>query len=167
MKFYFLALLLLFVCGCGGSSEFDVVPVSGVITLDGNPLEGAEVVFAPQAVKGQASVGPASVGTTDESGKYVLTTTKGDDGAVIASHTVSVKLNKIDDSAISAKADQAFADNPDITAKELRDIKIKARQTMITQTPLPESYNRRSILKVDISAATDSANFDLKSDGSH
>ena len=165
MRFFVLALSFL-ICGCGGGSEFELVPVSGIITMDGKPLEGAEVVFAPQAVEDQASVGPASVGTTDASGKYVLVTTKGEEGAMVTDHVVAVSLNKISDSAISAKADQAFKDNPDITADELRDVKDAARRAMITQTPIPAIYNQKSILKMKVEEATENANFDLKSDGS-
>ena len=40
------ACLLLFLTGCG-SSAYDLVPVSGIVTLDDKPVAGARVVFEP------------------------------------------------------------------------------------------------------------------------
>ena len=63
-------LLLLATCcvlaGCGGPK---LLPVSGVVTLDGQPVAGAGVMFLP------ADKGPATGGTTDATGKFELSTT--------------------------------------------------------------------------------------------
>lgn len=50
--------------GCGARSTR--VPVSGVVTLDGNPLAEAAVTFMPQAA------GTLGVAVTDEGGRFVL-----------------------------------------------------------------------------------------------
>jgi len=58
------------IVGCGGStSTVATVPVTGTVTLDGKPVEGAAVSFAPKT-KGCR----AAFGRTDASGKFKLTT---------------------------------------------------------------------------------------------
>lgn len=60
------------------------MPVSGTVTLDGDPVEGALVTFSPEGD------GHAAAGTTDGSGQYVLTTEINGDGAVPASYKVII-----------------------------------------------------------------------------
>lgn len=55
--------------GCGGSDLPDTAPASGVVTLNGKPVEGAMVTFSGTAPKAH----PAS-GTTDASGRFELST---------------------------------------------------------------------------------------------
>jgi hypothetical protein len=86
--------------GCAGSQVEapdlpDAVPVSGVVTLDGQPLEHATVTFAPKKTEGSA----ASVGTTDAAGKFELYVVRpGVDpnnplkGAIPGEYTVTVSL---------------------------------------------------------------------------
>src|SRR5262245_23096784 len=59
-------------CGCGPS----VSAVSGVVTLDGNPLPNARVILTPVGGSGR----PAHA-TTDEAGKFTVTSIKPGDGA--------------------------------------------------------------------------------------
>jgi hypothetical protein len=58
-------LLSCLLAGCSDSS-MSVAPVSGKITLDGEPLKRASVVFMPKGG------GRPSHGVTDEQGRYVL-----------------------------------------------------------------------------------------------
>jgi hypothetical protein len=55
--------------GCGTGSP-DVHYVEGVVTLDGQPIEGVNVSFSPVDTKS----GAGAVGTTDASGGFTLTT---------------------------------------------------------------------------------------------
>ncbi len=58
--------------GCGGSDDGPkLVPVSGVVSLDGKPLPGVGVSFQPDAAKGNKSVLVPS-GTANAEGKYEL-----------------------------------------------------------------------------------------------
>lgn len=72
--------------GCGES--YKVVPVSGKITVDGQPLANASVYFQPTGDK--AAGVPASMALTDAQGNYTLTTAteKPQEGAVPGSHKV-------------------------------------------------------------------------------
>ncbi len=63
---FFAIALLGSLSGCGGSK---LVPVEGVVNLDGKPLEGATVVFLPDGVPGR----PAQ-GLTAGNGRFRLST---------------------------------------------------------------------------------------------
>lgn len=157
--------LTLFVAGCG-SGEFNMVPVSGTITMDGEPLEGAEVVFAPMEIKDQAIVGPASVGITDSNGKYTLKTPKGVEGAVVTKHRVAVSFGEIDEAAVGAKIDEVIQKDRSMPESAVVALERKVRREMEIKKKVPESYNLKSVLQMEVVEGTENANFDLKSDGS-
>lgn len=93
-----LVLLVLLISGCGGG-EFDTAPVTGVITVNGQPVENASVTFTPQ-VEGQEV--PISTGMTDAEGRYELTLTATQQpGAVVGKHTVTVFLVEESESDIT------------------------------------------------------------------
>jgi hypothetical protein len=60
-----LALTACLLAGCGGGGNS---PVSGTVTLDGQPLSGAAVIFEPN----DEQLGRAPMGRTDDSGRYEL-----------------------------------------------------------------------------------------------
>lgn len=73
--------------GCQGSSDkYQVVAVSGTVTLDGKAVEGATVTFMPESAEGVAAAG-----TTDASGQYTLQTSGVEKrGAVPGTYKVTV-----------------------------------------------------------------------------
>ncbi len=73
-----------FVAGCNSNSNPPTIPVSGTVTLDSKPVSGAMVMFIP------SEGGQSASGTTDSSGKYVLGTFVGGDGAMKGSYGVTV-----------------------------------------------------------------------------
>lgn len=72
--------------GCGGN-DVELVPVSGTVTLDGKPLEGATVTFQPISDEREA---PTSFGKTDEQGHFTLTTAGDETGAIVGKHLVKI-----------------------------------------------------------------------------
>lgn len=85
-----LGLALVALCGCN-SSEYDLVPVSGTVTLNDEPLEGARVAFAPTSTGEDGyTAGPSSFGATGPDGRYSLQTREGDDGAVVGPHRITI-----------------------------------------------------------------------------
>jgi hypothetical protein len=79
----------------GGCSETDdgrlqVYPVSGKVTVNGQPVEGAEVVFygATPDLTGPGT--PAPVGTTDANGEFRLRSYDPEDGAPAGKFNVTV-----------------------------------------------------------------------------
>lgn len=71
--------------GCGHSSRPEVVPVSGVVTLDGAPLPKATVVFIPR----EPGLKPSRA-ITDDAGHFELTYLREIKGAVPGQHEVRV-----------------------------------------------------------------------------
>jgi hypothetical protein len=80
-----LAILLASATGCGG--KFTPVPVRGVVTLNGKPVEAATVTF--YAV-GDERDGRNAMGTTDKQGEFRLSTLGKDDGALPRRYKVVV-----------------------------------------------------------------------------
>ncbi len=145
-----------FILGCGGGAANDSVetaPVSGTVTMDGQPLAGAEVNFTTDKF--------ASSGTTDAEGKFELPT-----GAAIGENKVFISKWKggrkpsdgsdelIDDPSILDDGQlEAIGDGTGGGAQEAEQL-------------IPETYSdpTSTSLKFPVSAGgTDKADFRLKS----
>lgn len=75
--------------GCGGRA--DLAKATGVVTLDGEPVPEAKIMFMP------LDGGPRnSFGTTNEKGEFKLSTFGMNDGALVGRHAVTI--TKIDTS---------------------------------------------------------------------
>ena len=85
--------------GCGGSGSN--APVSGVVTLDGNPLSGIRVTFYPEPATGNAAPGPYSTAVTDSEGKFSLVDRYEIPGAMVWKHKVEFEWDEVDEAAIS------------------------------------------------------------------
>jgi hypothetical protein len=82
---WFAVVLAVGFTGCGESTEIPgLVPVTGAVTLDGQPLEGAQVVFIPSGTDGRAASA-----ATDAAGEYSLITS-GASGAMPGKYLVIV-----------------------------------------------------------------------------
>src|SRR4051812_35141310 len=80
-----LALAAALVSGCGGGREF--ADVGGTVTLNGQPLAEVEVVFVPDALKG--NTGNNATAFTDAQGHYKLRAARDKkDGTVLGLHRV-------------------------------------------------------------------------------
>ncbi len=77
--------LVVSIAGCSGPSGDapDLAPVTGTVTMDGEPLSGVSVEF-------QSASGQVASGTTDASGRYELTYVGGAKGAEIGENTVRI-----------------------------------------------------------------------------
>jgi len=75
--------------GCGGGEDVDVpdtAAASGVVSYQGKAVNEADVTFHPQGK------GHPGVGRTDADGRFVLTTYDAEDGAVVGTHAVTIRL---------------------------------------------------------------------------
>jgi hypothetical protein len=79
------ALLVLAAAGCGG--KHIPVAVSGVVTLNGKPVEGATVTFY---IVGGGQEGRPATGRTDVSGAFRLNTMGNEDGALPGEYKVVI-----------------------------------------------------------------------------
>jgi hypothetical protein len=68
LRSVFAGCLVLVACGCGSGDK--VVPVSGLVTLDGQPVAGIAVSLEPIAAAGNNAPGPAAFGVTGPDGRY-------------------------------------------------------------------------------------------------
>src|SRR5262245_17553382 len=75
--------LLLLSAVVAGCQKSPTVPVTGTLTLDGQPAGQAELIFTP-------THGRVASGVTDDSGRFQLSTNKPNDGAVPGDHAVTI-----------------------------------------------------------------------------
>jgi hypothetical protein len=128
-----LVLLAATICsGCGRGNKLNLVDVTGTVTLNGEPLADAEVVFHP------AGGGRPSLGKTDASGRYRLEYIAGTRGALPGEHKVSIST---------------FVE-PD------KDASDPAVQSGRKET-VPASYNRQTTLRADLKARSEKVDFQL------
>lgn len=133
--------------GCGNSLNPDyeklgLVEISGIVTLDGEPLPGAVVKFeAPDTT--------FCYGTTDESGKYALKLNSEKYGVTPGEKTV-----RISTTASTGEEEGSAGEEDDPDAKPT-----KSKEEMV-----PACYHKDSKLKVSVTESDSSLNFDLKSD---
>lgn len=94
-------LATLHLTGCGGSDLPELGTVSGLVTLDGAPLTGATVTFAP-------AVGRPSQGITGDDGRYALEYTAGHPGALLGKHVVRISTER-------------YVEKPDGSVEEMKE----------------------------------------------
>ena len=87
INFYLLPLALL-LAGCSSGKDFGLVEGYGTITLDGQPLADARVVFEIRGMYGTS----ATRGRTDAEGKYSLKLADRYNGTVKGKQTVRITL---------------------------------------------------------------------------
>jgi len=166
-KFCSLLLFSLFLslCGCGRGNYPEVATVTGTVTLDGQPLDGAEVTFAPPA-------GRSSSGRTGPDGRYSLSYTKNIEGAVLGTHRVMIRKIIEDYSKASPRAaaidakqaalDQAQGFIPDDDAPVSRGLPAIEPELI---NKAPERYSGPdSVLTAVVEAGRNSFDFALESD---
>ena len=122
--------------GCGSKGP-RLTPVEGVVTLDGEALEGAVVLFEPEAG------GRPATGVTDAQGKFVLKTLEEGDGARVGMNLVSV--------AKQAKVE---------TGVQVEEGEILPVQF---ETPVKYASPKTSGLKVDVQPGMEPAKLELVS----
>jgi hypothetical protein len=91
----------LFLASCGPAN---MARVSGRVTCRGKPVAEAVITFSPMPKnEGDRESGKAAAGSTDADGKYVLTTFRQGDGALIGNHRVSITLDEHDHSGCKSR----------------------------------------------------------------
>lgn len=122
-----LLLALLFLAGCGGGDGVKRVPVSGYVSIDGTPLKAGAIRFVPAG----DNRGPAAVATIED-GIYELPLENGP-----VSGKLRVEIDAINHLGFDIDDEQAYA-------------RAVEKGQAVPQNPIPESYNKRSRLQVDM-----------------
>ena len=138
----FVAVLFVLVStGCGPSSDMpELGTVTGVVTLDGQPLPGVTVKFVP-------AEGRTSSGLTDAGGKYELIYTRDVKGAPVGEHKVYIS---------GAGAEGGGNPNEEGGGEGVPAVK------PYTGT-IPAKYNEESTLTATVESGSNTCNFDLES----
>jgi len=147
---------LLPLAGCSRGPEF--AEVEGTVTLDGKPLDNVEVVFLPDAEKGNH--GASSSAYTAATGHYRLHCEKADkNGAVLGLHRVCVN----DITAVAAPADQLAILQAAAEGKPtLPQLPLKSKPSRV---PLAYSDASQTPLRnVEVKLGPQTLEFDVKSD---
>lgn len=143
--------------GCGDSS---IAPVSGKVTVAGEPVKGIRLVFSPVLSEDGTDPGPWSTGLTNSAGEYTLETRYKDNGAVVGQHTVAFvydDIGHIDTFKELRREAKQDGDQAALAAvnKDIADY--EARQKTRPKSS-GDGYNQ----KFDVpSGGTKEANFDL------
>lgn len=84
--------------GCGGQ-PFQLAPVSGTCSCNGEPIQAGLVVFEPipEAGSDLKVSGRSASGVIEPDGTFVLSTYKGTDGAIVGRHRVMVFAPALED----------------------------------------------------------------------
>lgn len=118
--------------GCGGPLRPKLAPVSGIVLYNGKAIEGAVVEFVREKLPVR------SMGSTDDSGQFALTTFAPGDGAPIGEYQVTV-----------TKRTLAEESEEDLIITPPEDIKDSAAKA--------ELWNQRMARTVDTKVAAQAA----------
>ncbi len=139
--------------GCGGSG---LVKVKGLVTLDGQPLEGVTVVFVP-ANENVLS----AAGITDKSGQFSLMTRKPGDGVAPGEYRVTL-CKKEGGSQMPTPGNITDAKSAEEFRKQIHQAKAKATSTLKFVTPIDYAdQNKTPFTGVNVPGG--SYQFDLQS----
>ncbi len=149
-------------CGSGGPSTH---PVTGVVTLDNEPIEGAVVTFNPSGSEGRSATG-----TTDASGRYELTTLASGDGATEGSYRVTIAKYEYPDGTAAEPATEE--EPPEMTPEEEAAYMEEAYEEEEDVDPpaenvLPQKYSNpaTSGFEAEVTSGENSFDFDLSTGG--
>ncbi|EAQ79195.1 hypothetical protein [Blastopirellula marina] len=125
------------VCALGGCADNGpaIGYVAGEITLDGEPLENAMVLYSP------ITPGRPSMAVTNSDGKYALTFSGTRKGATVGDHTVS----------ITTAQDANYDDFGNVT-----NAAVKER--------VPKNYNTDTQQRVSVTAGDNQIDFHISSE---
>jgi len=141
--------LLAAVAGCSSKGKF--VPVTGVVTLDGQPYANALVSFMPVGGEDNPYPGRVSCGVTDDRGRFTLKTDQGVSGAVVGKHRVHIQTLRPNP---TGQVDPNHG-SPDGTPR--------AGKPPHTHEPIPPEWSAGQKEFEVPSRGTDKANFDITS----
>ena len=152
-------------CSNNPANYPEVADVVGTVTLDGKPLEGASITFAPQS-------GRSSSGVTDSSGRYSLNYTGSIPGAMLGSHRVMIKKMVRDKAATSSKSEQVMDKATNLMLQDAglplttgtNDTENEPLKPVMMNAVGPQYSGPESILSAEVKPHKNEIHFDLVND---
>src|SRR5262245_47975008 len=80
------------IVGC--SKGYEVVPVEGIVKLDGKPMINVDVFFSPEVAQLKDKSPPMSRAKTDAEGRFKMRCDDGEMGAVLGKHLVTLQRDR-------------------------------------------------------------------------
>lgn len=148
--------------GCGPSISTDyhklgLVDVSGQVLMEGDPLANAYIIF-------EADDTTYSFAKTNGNGAYKLMLNTEKSGIVPGEKTVRIRLSGAFGAEGGMLDGNAAGDSEG--GGEGMEMETDANPGSTTIDELPESYHRKSKIKVVVPSSSSTFDFDLKADGS-
>jgi hypothetical protein len=162
LKVVFLSLFLFGLTGCG-TDGFTLAPVSGRVTVDGEPVLGLRIAFEPVGGASRPVPGPEAIAITDADGNFSLATTdKGWRGAVVGPCRVRIWT-------IPTQQEDALFDDRDPNYDPIAEIKflkaqLKGRKKKVNRPTglLPQRFNDETKLTFNVPPeGTNKADFSI------
>lgn len=88
------------VSGCSKTDKLGLKEVTGTVTYDGDPVDGAIVTLVPQAKSGRSATG-----TTNTEGQFKLGTVSAGDGAFPGEYNVTIRKYEVETSPYQRMTD--------------------------------------------------------------
>jgi len=133
----------LILCGCGKDpNQPALVPMSGKVMLDDQPLAGAQVTFIPVGI----TKGSGATGRTNADGVYQLTAVRGGAGAVPGEYRVAISKRAMPDGS-DPPADSKLPPIESPAREMLAPQYSDAQQSKLTATVPPEGGTKDFQLK--------------------
>jgi hypothetical protein len=97
------AVLASMLCGCGGSADYKVAPVTGTVLCNGQPVPGGFVFLTPvddpdQTGRRAGFAGKSAVGVVGADGTFMVGTYSERDGALIGPHKIRFEFPELPES---------------------------------------------------------------------
>lgn len=147
-------LLVVIASGCGGKG-ITIVPVTGTVTWNGNPVSRADVGFMREAVGGKEPAPPATAVTGEDGGFRLMT--NGHDGAVPGKYKVTIQKSSKADMNIPRPLPEGFH----------TDIQYMMAHNLVPYALLPPQYagSDKTPLTLEVSADPEKNKFEIKIEG--
>jgi len=137
--------------GCSANNEIDygkvkLISVSGTVTLDGQPLPGAVISFD------DPETGNFSFARTNSSGSYTLQFDSDVDGVTPGKKQVQISTVR---SILGLRGEEG---------EEVGEASTEGQKAEAKKEQVPDCYNKKTKLSVEVTPDSSTFNFDLKSD---
>lgn len=145
------------ITGCGPSGP-KTHPVTGVVTLDGSPVENAVVSFHPAAGEGRSASG-----TTDTSGRFELSTLARGDGAMEGKYRITVAKYQYPDGSVVQAPDPDAPPPESLTDEEFEEVYEEDDDVdPVAVNVLPQKYSNPAMSGFEADVVPGENTFDLE-----